>query len=78
MTLQDPFKSQPKVEQHHLVRFIPKLPALEGRRLLPTHISAVGRVRWMPTAHQPSNISAGSGPPCFGGASESLQRGELI
>ena len=74
MTLQGPLKSQPKVEQHHLVRFIPKLPALEGRRLSPTHISAVGRVRWVPTAHQPSNTSTRSGPPCFGEAGESYKK----
>lgn len=53
MTLQGPFKSQPKVEQHHLVRFIPKLPAPEGCRLSPVHILALRRACWMPTAHQP-------------------------
>lgn len=78
MTFQGPLKLQPKVEQHHLVHFIPKVPAPEGRRLSPTHISAVRRVRWMLTAHQPSNISTRAGLPCFGEAGESLQRGELI
>lgn len=45
MTLQEPFKWQPKVEQHHLVRSLPNPPAPEpeGRRLTPTHIPASGR-----------------------------------
>lgn len=78
MTCEGLFKLQPKVEQHHLVHPVPKMPGLEEHHLSHLHRpwqgSAIRSVHGMLSCHQPSNISITSDPPCFGHA---RQQGRL-
>lgn len=58
MTLQEPFKWQPEVEQHHLVRSLPNPPAPQGRRRHP-RTSLRWKERCRLAAHQASPPGSG-------------------